>query len=606
MAAVLVAALLGLLLHFLVFRPLRSAPPLAKTVASVGVTLVLQAVIVLRFGTEDVTMTPVLPQKTIETLGGTVPVNQFILLGIVILIAIALALIYRKTRIGLATRAAAENERAAIFTGLVPSRLAAFNWVLASVVAGIVGILFASTVGLNPTDFVLFVVPALGAALLAGLDSFGIALAAGLLIGVLESLTLPLQLHLSWFPTTGAASGVPLVVIAIAMIVRGDRLPTRKTATEWRLPPAPAPIHPLRVGMVLVPLVLLGLVFLPFDLRGALVNSMAAVVLALSLVVVVGLAGQISLMQLAIAGVAAVAMTRIAGNAGIPFPLAPILSVACATVVGVVAGLPALRVRGVQLAILTLAAATTFEMMVLDNQSVVTPQDVSGIMPSPNLFGFNIGINSSFPFGSKGAPSAWYGILELIVVVIACWGVIRLRRSSLGLRFLAIRANERAAASVGIDVRRSKLLAFGIAAVLAGTAGVLYTYQFQGVSSDQYVALASITALALAYLGGITMVWGALWAGALTAGGLAFVLIARVYDLSKYEPLIAGLGLVLTALMNPLGIAGAMQQSVSSMKEFLRSRRAVASNLPAVHDSSGVSAPSLSFEAKPARQISRQ
>jgi ABC-type branched-subunit amino acid transport system permease subunit len=570
--SMLIAAVLGILLHLVVFRPLRKAPPLAKTVASVGVALVLQAIVALRFGTDPTITSPVLPQNGIHVAGTIVPVDRFILCGLVIVVAVVLMVVFRFTRLGLATRAAAENERAAILIGLSPDRLAALNWVVSSLVAGGAGILFASITGLNPTDFVLVVIPALGAALLARLESFTVAVAAGLGIGALQSMTLPMQTDLSWFPKVGAASGIPVLVIIVAMIVRGNKIPGRGNATQSLLPAFPDVKRPVRTAAVLVPLTAIAILWLPFDFRNGLINTLAGVVMALSFVVIVGMAGQVSLMQMTIAGTAGIAMTRLAGDWGIPFPLAPLLAIGVAALCGIIAGIPALRVRGVHLAVLTLAAAYAFEKMILANGDYLRATDASGGVPSPKLFGFGFGVNTKFPIGSSGLPSPAFGLFELLVVVLCCYGIVRLRRSDVGLRFLAIRANEKAAAALGVNVARTKFLAYAIAALIAGLAGVLASYRFEGITGEQYVAMQSVTALAIAYLGGIASIWGAVFAGVLAAGGIANVVIDRLFHAGQYQPLVEGIGLVLTAIMNPEGIAGAMQHTKRQITEKLRGR----------------------------------
>jgi ABC-type branched-subunit amino acid transport system permease subunit len=568
--AAAIGVLMGLLAHLLVYRPLRQAPPLAKTIASVGVLLTLQAIVVLRFGTENVAVQPNLPSGSVALGHSHVPENRFILAGIAIAIAIALTALFRYTRLGLATRAASENELGAILLGLSPSRLAAVNWMLSALIAGVVGILFASITGLNPTDYVLFVIPALGAALVAGLESFWLAALIGLLIGCAESVTVVLQSNFSWFPKAGAATGIPFIVIIIAMIIRGKSLPTRGTFRKVSLPAAPEPKHVLRFGIVLSVLTLIGLIWFPFDLRGALDNTLIGAIISLSYVVIVGFAGQVSLMQVSLAGVSALLMTRFAGDMGIPFPVSPILAVVVACLVGVIAGLPALRVRGVHLAVLTLGAAYVFENMVLQNESLLRPTDTSASVPPPHIGSFNFGVNSSFPFGSPGSPSAWFGIFLLVATLVCFAAVIRLRRSDLGRQFLAVRSNERAAAGLGIHIPTIKLIAFGAAAALAGVAGVLQAYQFQGVTASPYIAMASVSALAFAYLGGISTVSGAIFAGVLATGGLAFRLLERVAHLGQYELLIGGLGLILTAVLNPEGIAGAMRQTARSVSDRIR------------------------------------
>src|SRR3954454_9254779 len=238
--------IVGALIELVAFRPLRTASPLAKLVSSLGVLLVAQASMLLAFGTTQKPQPAILPSGTVHVFGNTVPEDRFILAGIVIAIAIVLAALYRWTRFGLATRAASENEVNAQLAGLSANRLSLGNTLLASVVAGGVGVLAASVTQLDTVSLPLQVVPALAAALLARLTSFGIACAAGLGIGILNSLIDYFSTQ-SWFPTD---NGVPVpgikeliafLIIITAMFLRGNALPGRGELIEQRLPFVPRP-----------------------------------------------------------------------------------------------------------------------------------------------------------------------------------------------------------------------------------------------------------------------------------------------------------------------------------------------------------------------------
>src|ERR671935_996503 len=195
----------GSLIDLVAFRPLRTAAPLAKLVSSLGVLLVAQAAMLLAFGTTQQPEPTVLPQNTVKVLSAVIPVDRFILTGIVIVLAAILAALYRFTRFGLATRAASENEVVAMLGGLSPNRLSMVNTLLASLIAGGVGILAASITQLDTETLPLQIVPALAAALIAGFTSFGIACAAGIGLGIIGSL-LQYVTALSWFPTAGGVA----------------------------------------------------------------------------------------------------------------------------------------------------------------------------------------------------------------------------------------------------------------------------------------------------------------------------------------------------------------------------------------------------------------
>ncbi|HET9548330.1 MAG TPA: branched-chain amino acid ABC transporter permease, partial [Desertimonas sp.] len=194
------AVLVGVLGELLVFRPLRTSSPLAKLVASLGILLVLQATMLLWFGDAPRQIPSVFPVRIVEVLGNTIPVNRFWMAGIVVLITLALGALFRWTRFGLATRAASENEVTAMLRGLSPNQLSMANTVLASAIAGAMGVVAAPLSQADSVTLVLFIVPALAAALFAGFSSLWIAAVAGFAIGIGQSL-MTWVATLSWFPS---------------------------------------------------------------------------------------------------------------------------------------------------------------------------------------------------------------------------------------------------------------------------------------------------------------------------------------------------------------------------------------------------------------------
>jgi branched-chain amino acid transport system permease protein len=227
-----------------------------------------------------------------------------------------------------------------------------------------------------------------------------------------------------------------------------------------------------------------------------------------------------------------------------------------ATVVGLIAAVPALRVRGVSLAVVTLAGAVALEQFGFmnarwgggDRGSPVEQAHVGSLDLSPS---------ASFRGVDGNLPSPIFGFLVLATVVLLALLVANLRRSSLGQRMLAVRSNERAAAAAGIDVRSTKLAGFGIAAFIAGMAGALYAYNFGSVSSSRFGAVSALGLIAFAYFGGITMVSGAVIAGIGATEGLLPHAFDKWFGLSgNWALLIGGFALVITLLLNPQGIAG--------------------------------------------------
>ncbi len=220
-----------------------------------------------------------------------------------------LSLVYRLSRFGLATRAASENEIGAMLIGLSPNQLALASTLLGTFVAGGLGVLAASITQLDPQALPLVVVPALAAALFARFTSFWIACLVGLGIGMLENILYYLQIQ-SWFPTDNgvAMPGVqPLLVfglMVIAMFVRGTSLPSRGELVEQRLPLAPRAEAALADGARSgTAAAVVALIVFPYDFRQALITSLLATIMCLSVVVITGFVGQISIVQLALAGI---------------------------------------------------------------------------------------------------------------------------------------------------------------------------------------------------------------------------------------------------------------------------------------------------------------
>src|SRR6201993_1895840 len=239
-------AILGTIIELGLFWPLRGSSPLAKLAASLGLLLLAQSIISIAYGNSTLSPTSVLPGNVFHLFGATVPVDRMILAGIASVLGIALWALYRFSQFGLATRAAAESERYAMYAGVSPRRLSLTNSVLASIIAGAFGILVAPLITLNTETLPLEIVPALGAALFAGFSSFGVACFAGLLMGALSSL-LTYWSSQSWFlqyqgnPINGLPELLFFILVAIAMAWRGSKVPARGEITEKRMPLAPRP-----------------------------------------------------------------------------------------------------------------------------------------------------------------------------------------------------------------------------------------------------------------------------------------------------------------------------------------------------------------------------
>jgi len=547
--AVAGTALLGLVLYLLVFRPLRNAPPVAKAVASLGVSLVITALIAVRMGTTAVAVEPIFASD-LWTVGSVrVPADRAYLAATVLVVAVGLAAAYRFTRFGLVTRAAAESEKGAYLSGVSPDRVAAYNWVISSGIAGLAGILIAPIVPLIPVSYTLFIVPALAAAILSRFQWVFWAVPAGLAIGMLQSEAQYLQTSVSWMPKSGVPELVPLILILLVLVVRARPLPGRGAVIVQTLGRAPRPRR-LLLPTVLPALVAAAAVVLLTDQwRNGLISTFIFGIVALSVVVVTGFAGQVSVAQLPLAGTAAFLLAPIADRFGVPFPIAPVLAASGAMVIGVVIGLPALRIRGLTVAVVTFALAFALEALWFRNTALVGADGLT--VPSPTLFGLDLGVGTGAAF-----PRVQFGLLCLAVLVVVALGVARLRTSRLGSQMLAIRANERAAAAAGVDVVRVKLVAFALAAFIAGIGGALLAYKFGSVTFDPFTAILGLTFFGTVYLAGITSVSGGLLAGVTAVNGIFYALVHDLLGTGLWYEVIAAVLLVLTVIANPEGIVG--------------------------------------------------
>ncbi|MFJ9150767.1 ATP-binding cassette domain-containing protein [Streptomyces sp. NPDC102270] len=539
---VLASAVLGVLTHLLVLRPLRTASSLARLVGTLAVFIVLTAIAVKRYGDGLELVPGKLPTKLLTIAGATVSEDRMWLIGIAVAATVLLHLLYKRTLFGLGTSAVAENEGAAASLGWSPDLIATGNWALGSALAGLTAILIVPVIGLSVTGLTTLLLSALAAALVGKFSSFPVTLAGGLVIGVVQS-----ELTRFGSDVTGLAASVPFLFIALVLVARGRALPLRGTFLD-RLPGlGTGRVRPLPLALAVV--AGLSLVSLATPLwADAITTTLVLSLIILSIVVVTGYAGQVSLAAYALAGTGAFLAGHAAADWGWPFELALLAGVLGTVPIGLLFALPAVRTRGVNLAIITLGLGTTLEAMVFQNTDLSTTPGSDGIaVGKQTLFGISI--------SGVDHPQR-YAAVVLVLFVAATLVVANVRRSRTGRRLIAVRANERAAAALGIDVRAAKLYAFGLSAAIAALAGVLTGFRSTSVVLSDFASFNSITALGLAVIGGVGFLVGPLFGATFAAGTVG----ARFGDLvlpglSDWMPLIGGIILVLTLVGNQDGIA---------------------------------------------------
>jgi ABC-type branched-subunit amino acid transport system permease subunit len=470
------------------------------------------------------------------------------------LVAIALAVFVKWSPWGLAMRAMAENADSARLSGVWVRRTSTVAWTVAGVLSAFTAILAAPgqtsslTEVLSPELLLL----ALTAAMVGAMVSLTMAFVAAIGVGVIQEI-------LVW--NLSSTAQVDLVLFAIVMAVLLVRIaalqtgPRRDERSTWFEGSRSQTRRdgPLRrkVGTTGVLLAVVGAALLPLVLStgNSFLLSQICIyaVIALSLTVLTGWAGQVSLGQFGLVACGALMASHLGSS--VPLVLLMPFGGAVTAVIAVLVGLPALRVRGLYLAVSTLAFAVWFMESVLDttcwtlplvNKSICTglPNPQSTLIARPTLFG--IGLDSERAF-------AWFslGVLVLSVLMVRLW-----RDRGVARRLMAVRDNETGAGAMGIPLARSKLLAFALSGFIAGYAGVCLAFATERFSTDTFDPTFSILVVSMVVIGGLGSIDGAV------LGAIYLVGLPAIFGTDPtIQFLTSGLGLLAFVLYLPGGLA---------------------------------------------------
>lgn len=583
--AVAATAVLGLATDLLLLRRMRKASPLARLIATVCVLLVLEAVGAKVWGAEPPFVQPLLP-STVWHLGSSIilPSGYVWLLGITVGLTAILSIVWQFTRIGWVTAAVSQNERGAAALGISPGLVSSATWTMGAALAGVAGVLVAPITQASVGGLSLLVIPVLAAVLLGGFASFPATLLSAMFVGVVQTVTLNynnfFEQHLR---ITVASDAFPLLVVVAVMLIRGSSLPMRGHMSE-RLPAIGS--GRVRWAVVLpasaIVLVLIFGVFTGTALP-ALAVTFTIATLLLSVVVLTGYAGQVSLAQFTIAGIGGLIAAQLAAQAGLGFGLALVLGTIGAALVGILFAIPALRTRGVNLAVITLAVAWAAQDMLFNN-----------LHASGGTGGVTVGHAKLFGLDISGTDQpARYAAFTFIVFVLCGIVVANIRRGRLGRRMIAVRSNERAASASGIGVFRTKLMAFAISGALAGLAGILISFQYQAMSFVVFDPFTSLLVLAWIVIGGVGFLFGTLNPGALLAPGALLSLIGLYWPgFLSWLPIVGGVGALFAVRFNQDGITSNNVISLHALGAKLQRYRPTPRRPPQADVPSGVVAPS--------------
>jgi ABC-type branched-subunit amino acid transport system ATPase component/ABC-type branched-subunit amino acid transport system permease subunit len=547
------SVLVGGLSEFLIIRRLRNASRLTVLVATIALAQVLYIIGVLipKGSSNLIGQSYPTAFSTSVTIGSLVlGSGQLMILIVVPVVMVALTLFLRRSRLGRASRAAAENAEAAQLAGIPTNRISLAMWSITGLLAGISAILIGPTepisvgVALGPT----LLVRALGAAMLGGLTRLPMVFLGGIGIGVVEALV-------TWnYPNSDATDLVIFAIILVSLLVQ-RRLGQQARGMEessWALARNLRPLPPelaanprvRRARPVVFAALLAVAIVLPLPLHTAqrffLGEVAVFAIMGLSVVVLTGYAGQVSLGQLAFVGVGAAVGGRLL-QLGLPAPAAALVATLIGGIVALVIGLPALRIRGLFLAVTTLAFSVAVAgWMFTQGWLVKDTGFVNTLQIPPERIG---------PINFEDQKTYYWLCLGFLVVLGAAVG--RLRTSRLGRSMIAVRDNEASAASLSISPGRTKLAAFVISGLIASFAGYLYgglLVDFSYDPSSTFGAQASLNLVVMAVLGGVTTVTGAIL-GAAWVQGLPELFGQNVGLLSS------GFGLIAILLVLPGGLA---------------------------------------------------
>lgn len=557
-AGVGAALFLGVVVEVFLIRRFFRAPRLILTVVTLGVAQVLAFIqlsgLRLAFGLEENDPIPggrplsPVSQFDVEWFPVRFIGDHFLVVGFVIVVLVSLTAFLRYTSLGIAIRGAAENDARAAMLGVNVRNLSTLVWVFAALLSALPAILqlpftgagavLQGTGGLGAG----LLLRALAAAVLARMESLPVVVAASLGISAFEQ-------SVFWaFGQTSIVDGFILAVIILALLVQRRRLgraqeeETGTWAATEEVRPIPPELanHPaVRRGVrVLTSVLVVSLLAFPWVMSPSQTNLGSAFVIfgiiAVSLVILTGWGGQISLGQFAFVAVGGVVGGAITSKLGWSFLIAAPIAALVGAAVAVVLGLPALRmIRGLFLAVTTLAFSIATATVLLNERFFgwLLP----GTIERPTFFFIDTEDERSF---------FYFSLVFLLLSVLAVQG---LRKTRTGRALIAMRDNERAAQSFGLNLVRVRLATFAISGFLAAVAGILFAHHQHAVSPQAFGPAESIAMFLMAVIGGLGSVSGVLL-------GAAYIGAVRIFGSDAVQLLASGAGVLLVLMFFPGGL----------------------------------------------------
>ncbi|MEU7819378.1 ATP-binding cassette domain-containing protein [Catellatospora sp. NPDC049133] len=540
--AMAVSAGVSALIEVAVVRRLRGRPGVTGMIATLGLSqfVLILALLVSSQGLNGLTF-PKPPGMPSFTLGRTPIGPAFTAMALLApLLLGGLALFLRRTRFGLAVRAGADAPDTAQLNGIPAARMTTLAWALAGAVAAFSATLVTPTQGAQSIDTLgpELLLRGLAGAVAARMASLPIAFAACLAVGVGE------QVLLSMGAGRGGVSLALALFILVALLVQPQL--GRRDGEQARWPRAvPAPAS--RAGRVLAGLALLAAAATAYlvtnETASALTTVAGFAVVGLSVLLVTGLAGELSLGQFAFAGIGAAVSLHVAAATG-NFFTGAVAGCAAAAGSAVLVGLPALRLRGLALAATTLAFALAAE---------------AWLLRLPWLLGDGVSAAKPVWTGYALVLAKDYYLFALLMLGLALWLAHRLRSGGFGRVVLALRDNEDAARALGVPAPRRKLQVYAAAGALAGLGGVVIGHGQTQVTVNSFPAAAGIDVVALTVVGGLGLLGGAV------LGALLLIGLPGLVELGIFGQAALTLGWLLVVVVMPGGLGEPLARLVARL-----------------------------------------
>jgi branched-chain amino acid transport system permease protein len=563
------AALLGWLVHAGILRRLGNTARLVLTVATIFVVQLLgglQSATVRYLTTETQRVGGVALKAAPPPVTASVTIGPAVLrlpeLAAVAAAALAVLLAglwLRRTAAGTAVRASSANGPRAQMLGVDVAAVQGRVWAVAGLLSGVAGVLGAMAVGSAgglTGGSVGVLVRILAVAVVARMTSLPITAAAAAVLGIVDG-------AVRWSLGTGLPvdGGLVLVIAALLLLQRAGGVRSDEAAADWpaarepRAVPAvlraiPSVRSATRMGAAALAMLVLGLPYVlsPSQTDAVAVAALYAII-GLSLLILTGWSGQVSLGQLAFAAVGG----WVAASTGWPLLLALPAGALVGGAVAVLVGLPALRLRGLYLAVSTLAFGLAASAILLD------PRYLGGRLhpiKDQSVLGLDLG---------QARPAYYVATGALVLAALAVRG---LRNSRTGRVLIAARDNEPAAQAMGIDLVRARLIAFAASGVLAAAAGVLFAYQQGGVQAESFGPEQGIVLFTFTVIGGLGSLAGPL------VGFTWYALLALTSSTPVLRDLATGGGGLLLLLLLPGGLAqGLYALRDAALQRVARRRR---------------------------------